>query len=242
MCLLKNHFARIKQQLKHIHETCLKHHKALSCNLVLRKVPLYEWLFECISQGDLGEIYAFDGDYLYGRIHKVIEGWRGDCNDYSVMAGGGVHLIDLMLLLTDQKPIEVTSCVNKITTRNTKFRYPDFHSSIFQFESGLIGRITANYGCVHHHQHVLRIFGTKGTFIYDDQGARIHWDRDETVEAELLDFSAKPTHKGLLIPDFVAAIQSNQAIAQREFDLMSVVMAADESIHSKQPITIEYLS
>ena len=36
----------------------------LMSNLVLRAAPLYRWLREAILSGDLGEVYAFDGDYL----------------------------------------------------------------------------------------------------------------------------------------------------------------------------------
>ena len=32
----------------------------------------------------------------------------------------------------------------------------------FEFPSGLVGRVTANFGCVHPHQHVVRVFGTRG--------------------------------------------------------------------------------
>ena len=48
----------------------------LTSNLVLRAAPLYQWLKEKIQSGDLGEIYAFDGDYLYGRLDKITDGWR----------------------------------------------------------------------------------------------------------------------------------------------------------------------
>src|SRR6185503_7475057 len=99
--------------------------------------------------------------------------------DYSVMAGGGVHLVDLMLWLTGQQPTTVSAVGNRIATANSRFAYDDFVTATYAFPSGLVGRITANFGCVHRHQHVVRVFGTKGTFIHDDAGARLHWTRDE---------------------------------------------------------------
>lgn len=77
----------------------------LASNLVLRASPLYRWLREAIRSGDLGEVYAFDGDYLYGRLEKITHGWRRNVENYSVIQGGGVHLVDLMLWLTGQRPL-----------------------------------------------------------------------------------------------------------------------------------------
>lgn len=139
-------------------------------NLVLRAAPLYRWLREAILSGELGDVYAFDGDYLYGRLEKLTQGWRRDVENYSVMQGGGVHLVDLMMWLTGQRPVTATAVANRFCTAGTAFRYHDFAAATFTFPSGLIGRITANFGCVHRHQHVLRVFGTKATFICDDAG------------------------------------------------------------------------
>ena len=43
-------------------------------------------------------------DYLYGRLQKITDDWRSRVADYSVMLGGGVHMVDLMLWLTGQRP------------------------------------------------------------------------------------------------------------------------------------------
>jgi len=217
---------------------------ALSSNLILRAAPLYQWLKQKLSNGELGDIYAFDGDYLYGRIHKITEEWRKDVDDYSIMQGGGIHLVDLMLWLTGQKPASVTATGNRICTAGSSFRYHDYVSATFQFPSGLIGRITANFGCVHHHQHVMRVFGTKGTFIYDDRGPRLHTSRDPSVPATVLDLSPLPATKGDLIPGFIQAILDGgdrQAQAQKEFNTISVCVAGDQALAAAKPMEIEYI-
>mgnify|MGYP001190852314 CR=1 FL=1 len=178
----------------------------LASNLVLRAAPVYRWLRASVARGDFGEIYAFDGDYLYGRIHKITSGWRRDTDRYSVMQGGGVHLIDLMLWVTGQQPRTAYTQGNQICTRDTDFRENDFMASTFSFESGLVGRITANFGCVHRHQHAIRIFGTKATFILDDCGPRMHRSRDPEGKAESIEQAILPASKWGLIPDFVKEI------------------------------------
>jgi predicted dehydrogenase len=217
----------------------------LMSNLVLRAAPVYGWLKRQIDAGRLGDIYAFDGDYLYGRLSKITEGWRKDVTDYSAMEGGGVHLIDLMLWLAGERPTRVTTLGNRIAAKGTGFRYDDFMASTFEFPSGLIGRVTANFGSVHRHHHVVRVFGTKATFIYDDRGPRIHRSRDEAKRATAVNRAPLPAHKGVLIPGFVGGIlagRDSAPAARREFDLISVTAAADDSHRKKRPVAIGYLT
>jgi predicted dehydrogenase len=215
----------------------------LQCNLVLRAAPLYKWLREIIAAGELGEIYAFDGDYLYGRIEKIVDGWRGEVDDYSVLQGGAVHLVDLMLWLTGQRPSSVSAVGNKIVTRETRFRYQDFVAATYRFESGLIGRITANFGCVHRHQHVLRIFGTKGTFLYDDRGARLHSTRDPQAEPTIVSHAPEPAGKGDLIPGFIESIVAGtgrDAQIRHELDVITACVAGDRALTGGDIARIEY--
>lgn len=232
-----------RQELENIHQIWCGSKQGLVSNLVLRTAPLYIFIKELIQNGKLGEIYAFDADYLYGRLPKITDGWRQEVKNYSIMQGGGIHMIDLMLWLTGQKPSLASSLSNKIITRDTAFKYHDFHSTHFSFESGLVGRITANFGCMHHHQHVVRIFGSKGTFIHDDMGPRIHWSREEDSKPEMLSQAPKPEKKAELINDLLSAISSHKTIelAQQEFDLMAIVLATDESLHTNSPKDIRYL-
>jgi predicted dehydrogenase len=236
---------RSNGELKQIKKSLARHsHLHLASNLVLRAAPVYGWLRDSIRRGDFGEIYAIDGDYLYGRLHKITDGWRKDVDNYSVMQGGGVHLVDLMLWLTGERPLDVTTQGNRICTRDTAFHQSDFMASTFSFASGMIGRITANFGCVHRHQHVLKVFGTKATFLLDDCGPRIHHSRNSDSNAEPVDLAVLPSAKWDLIPGFVGAIlagnpqmQSNQ----QEFDLMAACLAANKALEERRTVEIEYL-
>ncbi len=216
----------------------------LHSNLVLRAAPLYVWLREQIRAGALGRIYAFDGDYLYGRLHKITEGWRKDVSEYSVMQGGGIHLVDLMLWLTGEIPVAVSGIGNCICTSGTAFRHDDFVAATFEFDSGLVARITANFGCVHRHQHVMRVFGTQATFLYDDAGPRWHRSRDPEVPAEQLTQPPLPAHKGDLVPEFVSAILEDAddgAQTRGFFDGISACVAADRAVATGTKERIEYV-
>ncbi len=230
-------------QIKNVWESQKKSLK-LGCNLVLREAPLYKWLWNQIQEGLFGSIYAFDGEYLYGRLQKITDGWRNNVRDYSVIEGGGIHMIDLMLWLTGQRPQTVFTAGSRMCSEGTKFQYNDFATSIMQFDSGMIGRITANFGCVHRHQHVVRIYGTKATFIYDDAGARLHKSRDPDCSAEPVDLAPLPETKGDLIPEFVSAIVNEKDISnqiQMIFDGICISAASDRAIKTQKQERIEYL-
>ncbi len=217
----------------------------LMSNLVLRGAPLYLWLKEEIRRGTFGKIFAFDGDYLYGRMEKITEGWRGRVADYSVMQGGGIHLVDLMLWLTGEYPESVSAGGNRICTENSGFQYDDFVAATYSFPSGMIARITANFGCVHPHQHSIRLFGTKATFIHDDAGSRIHRGRDRQPAVEPIALAPRPESKSVLIPGLVESILKHAPPDQEvkhEFDLMSACFAADAALKTGGNERVRYLA
>ena len=231
------------RKIKHAWKT-QKGSRYLGCNLVLREAPLYKWLREEIRRGTFGSLFGFDGEYLYGRLNKITDGWRKDVPGYSVMEGGGIHMIDLMLWLTGQRPLSVFSAGNRICSEGTAFQYEDFVTSIMQFDSGMIGRITANFGCVHRHQHVVRIYGTKATFLSDDAGPRMYHRRDPEDPAQVIDLSPLPKTKGDLIPGFVSAILTKKDITdetQMIFDGISICSASDRALQKHKQETIHYI-
>lgn len=225
---------------------------ALESNLMSRASPLYNWLATFVKRGGVGEIYAIDAEYWYGRLHKITHGWRRLVPDYSVMQGGAVHLLDVVFMLTDERP---TSCVaygNRICSEGTEFKYDDYRTAIYTFPSSMLLRLTANFGCVHRHQHILRVFGTRATFLLDDAGARVHTTRDNITSglpeglnpALPIDLPYRPVSKGDLIAPFLELIRSGGdtgSLAQRNFDVMSAVLACDEAVKAGVEVPVEYV-
>ncbi|MBW1712934.1 MAG: Gfo/Idh/MocA family oxidoreductase [Deltaproteobacteria bacterium] len=237
---------RSLEELKTVKAAWFKHRGRLKLgsNLILRAAPLYVWLKEELASGRLGRPFSFDGEYLYGRLHKITHGWRKDVEDYSVMEGGGVHLVDLLLWLTGQRPSQVWAAGNRICTEGTDFGYNDFVAATMRFPSGLIARITANFGCVHPHQHVLRLFGTEATFIYDDAGARLHCSRDPRSPVRPVAENPRPAHKGDLLPGFFSAVIEDQdltAETQTLFDVISVCEACDQAQKTNSLVKVSYV-
>lgn len=232
---------RTEQELSDIEVAWRESGKHLASNLVLRAAPLYRRVRDLIQSGDLGEIYAFYGDYLYGRLPKITEGWRADVPDYSVMQGGGVHLVDLLLWMTGEVPTAVRSQGNRIASAGTRFQHLDFVSSTFSCASGALGVISANFGCVLRHQHVVRIFGTRGTFLSDDMGARIYRQRDPGGPPDVVADSPLPASKADLLPTFLAEMGSperGRAQTERDFRVIRACLAADDAL-TKPVVSIQ---
>jgi predicted dehydrogenase len=218
----------------------------MSANLVLRAAPLYRELGVRVRQGGLGQVYALDGEYLYGRLHKITEGWRAMVPEYSVLQGGGIHMLDLLVDLAGERPNAVTATGNRISTQGSAFQGPaDFAVATFEFPSGQVGRLVANFGSVLPHQHALRVYGTTGTFLYDDAGARLHTSRDPEAVLTSLTASPFPSSKGALVPELIGAIQGGAdplPAFRREVTLMSACLAADDALRTRERVEIHYES
>jgi predicted dehydrogenase len=235
LCLNRGQFDDIKAGLARHPDL------VLSSNLILRKSPRFAELKELIRDGLFGEIYSVEGDYLYGRLHKIVSGWRGEIDGYSVMHGGGIHLIDLLLWLLEEPVVEVTAMGNAFAARGSGFRYNDMVVSLLRFRSGAIGKVSANFGCVHPHFHALTIYGTKATYVNGAEAALLYTSRDPDAAPKRLTTAYPGTHKGDLIDSFVEAVQAGpppEVPASDVLRAMAVSLAIDESVRRGVPVNV----
>lgn len=216
----------------------------LSSNLVLRACPRFAALKRRIDAGELGELLCIEGDYLYGRLHKITHGWRGEIENYSVVLGGAIHIVDLMLWLTGRKVTEVSAVGNQIASRGSQFRYRDQVLALLRFESGLVGKVGVSYGCVRPHFHALSVYGTRGTWQNDTPHARWYDSRDPRREAQPVDDPYPGMHKGALLAGFIDAILAGGESAVSEDDVfrsLSVCLAIEDSAATGRTVRVEYI-
>lgn len=213
----------------------------LSSNLILRQSPRFRAVKDLIREGRLGELYYLESDYNYGRLEKITEGWRGAIDFYSVVYGGGVHVVDLLLWLTGERIVEVSSYGNRVASRGSQFRYDDFVVSLLKFESGKLGKISANFGCVFPHFHTLAVYGTKATFVNDVDRGRLIESRDPDQKASEITAEYPGTRKGDLIYSFVDSIVHGtcaEVTADDVFKTMSVCFAIEKSLSQGSPVKV----
>ena len=237
LCLTRNELENI------VHTLNQRPELNLSSNLILRRAPRFIELRERISSGRFGKTYHFEGSYDYGRLHKLVNGWRGKIPNYSVTHGGGIHLIDLILWLSGKKIAMVHGVGNRAPTEGSIFDGPSLTSSILKFEDGTTAQITSNYASMTPHHHKLSVYGTLCTFEQSHLGAAYFSSRNREEEPELVDSAYPGTEKGDLLCNFVDSILGIEpaAITAREvIEAMSVSLAIDESSDTVEPLGVKY--
>jgi predicted dehydrogenase len=215
----------------------------LSSNTILRMSPRFRALRQEIAAGRMGRLYYAEADYNYGRLHKLTEGWRGRNPRYSVMLGGGIHMVDLLLWLVGSPVMEVSGYGNAFAGRaaNSAFRGNDLAVALLRFGDGTVGKVAANFGCVFPHFHRLVVYGTEATFENALPDALRYISRDAGRPPEQLSDGYPGMGKGDLIPSFVdAALGRGQPVVDEKdvFSALSVCFAIDRAIASGRPETV----
>lgn len=237
MCLYEEELVHIRALLTD------KPHLKLSSNLILRMSPRFKLLKEMIAQGKLGQLFYVEGDYNYGRLHKIVNGWRGQLDFYSVVYGGGIHIIDLLVWLTGDPVVEVMAYGNHLASAGTQFRYNDLVACIMKFKSGMTGKMTANFGCVYPHFHRLSIYGMEATFVNGLDEATLYLSRD-AQEAVKITAAYPGTHKGDLIYSFVDSILTGepaQVTTNDVFNSMSICLAIEKATQQPGAVAVNYI-
>ncbi len=235
LCLFEQELADIRRAL------ATRPHLRLSSNLILRKSPRFARLRERVRSGELGTPYYGEADYNYGRLNKITDSWRGHVPYYSVVHGGAIHMLDLLLWIFGERPVAVTAFGNAISTHGTGFRFQDCVTALLKFPSGLTAKVTANFGCVFPHHHNLSIYGTAATFVHDYQGARLYTSRDPAVAPRVIDDAYVGPAKGDMLPSFVKAILDGtepEVSAADVLDTMAVSLAIEKAAKLEQTVTL----
>ncbi len=205
----------------------------LSSNTILRMSERFRDIRSRVQGGGIGTLYSVEADYNYGRLHKVTAGWRGSIPDYSVVLGGGIHAVDLLIWIVGSCVTEVTAIGNKVCSQGAGFETPDMVSALLRFENGVVGKVSANFGCVYPHFHKLSLYGTQGTIENGVSGGLIFRSRDPAVSPELLTSSYPGVSKGDLLPGFLDAIKCGGDSEVSEADVLSTIatcLAIDRSL------------
>ena len=238
LCQTYQDFKKIKKELKE------NKNVKFSSNFVLRAHPTFIKIFKIIKQNLIGKIYHIEGEYNYGRLHKITHGWRGRLPYYSVMQGGGIHIIDLIHWYLNLKINKVIAVDNKFITNKTKFLFPDTVTALAKFINGATAKITSNFSCVTPHHHSLSIYGSKGTLILSHKNLLFYRSRKKNVKPKEINFKLKKNYKGKILESFISHIknETNKPIIMKQDSLnaMSVCLSIDKSIKTKKWEIVKY--
>ena len=217
--------------------------RLISSNLILRQSPRFIEVKRRIEAGKLGDIYYMEGDYIHQILWKLTEGWRGKMDFYSVVYGGGIHLIDLMRWLAGTEVESVSGMSHDRLVQGSDYRYYDSAVSLLRFENGAMAKNFTTLGPQHPFFHSLKVFGTKATFV--NQLGDGDWFSDDVPEnREAMTQPYPGMEKGDLLPEFIDAIRGDREPivgATDVFRVMDICLAVHESIDTGQPVSINYL-
>ena len=217
----------------------------LSTNTILRKSRRFCDVHDRIAQGELGRLYYVEADYNYGRLDKLMKGWRGQIPNYSVILGGGIHMVDLLIWMVGSEVAEVSAVGNKMCSAGSAFTTPDMVIAWLKFEDGTIGKVGANFGCVHPHFHNVSLYGKKATFVNNIHHSFVIESRDSSEEIIPITSLYPGVGKGDLIPSFVDAILGRGSPVVDEkavFAAMSTCLAIDLSLQTGKPVNVQSYS
>ena len=232
MCLTEKQLKLIKKKLAQN-----KNIKVTS-NLVLRVNSLFNEFKNKIKSK---KIYYIEGDYIWGRKEKLFD-WRSNIKEYSITLGAGIHIIDLVMWLTNSKPISVYAAGNNIITKKTSFKKESLVVMIFNFPNNLLVKVSANAAATYDHFHELKIFCNNQTFVNSRLGAFSY--KNKKIRLSKNNYPDKKNRKKL-IRHFVDSLidhKKNQIISLKEqIDLMSVCFTVDKSLRLNKTLKIKYL-
>jgi predicted dehydrogenase len=218
--------------------------RRMSSNLILRASPRFLELKAQIAHGEFGEVSVIEGDYVHNILWKITEGWRGQMAFYSVIYGGGIHLIDLMRWLIGQEVESVCGMAGDMLTRKTTYRGDDSVLNLFRFDGGAIGKTLTTYGPQRTKFHALNVYGSKKTFINDLPNGKLFDGTEPENEHQVL--TPYPgMAKGDLLPDFISAIVGGRepGVSARDvFRVMDICFAASESARQGRTVAVSYLT
>jgi len=148
-----------REIVRAVEETGMK----LQVNNVLRFYPRFQRVKQLVEEGTLGRIYAAEGDYLHNTLHLIEHGWRGP-HRHSVMTGGGVHLIDLLLWMIGD--VEEAFCyASRAVLSPDVSRSPECMLAVLRFANGCVAKSMTNMAVQRPALHNLILYGTSGVFI-----------------------------------------------------------------------------
>ncbi|MBZ0216186.1 MAG: hypothetical protein K8F25_06525, partial [Fimbriimonadaceae bacterium] len=176
-------------------------------------------------------------------LWKITTGWRGKMAYYSVILGGGIHLIDLLRWLVDDEVTEISGMANNIFSRDSNYRFDDTTVNLLRFKRGTLGKVFVCFGPQRPQLHALNLYGTRRTFLNDVPDAKL-FDGDLPENETRVRTPYPGMEKGDLLPDFIAAIRAGrepEVGARDVFRVMDICLAAIDAIETRRVVPVSYM-
>jgi len=134
---------------------------------VNRFVPQFKLVKRLCEEGELGELFFVEGDYIHDmrRVYKATP-WRIDPDrPQNAWLGGAVHPMDLVRWVAGDVE-EIMLYSNKVKSA-PEFPLHDNYVSILRFKGGCLGKVWETSGIRRVPEHVVNLnaYGSEGTVL-----------------------------------------------------------------------------
>jgi predicted dehydrogenase len=214
--------------------------KKLMVNHVLRFYARFQKIKALVDGGELGEIYAAEGDYLHNTVDRIRSGWVK--TRPSVMTGGGIHLIDQLLWLVGD--VEEAFCYStRGVLKESDVQSPDCMMAILKFENGCVGKAMTNMSAQRPALHNLILFGTEGVVMNgkpDGVLYRGHRAKPEAITEAYAPVSGSAKAVGMAhLLDCIEQDKEPLVNAKEGAKGIAVCEAINESYRTGKPVQVE---
>ena len=123
---------------------------------------------------------------------------------------------------------------NSISSKNSKFKSKDFSVSLVEFKnSEVILKLSVNFGSKGPHNHGLKIFGTRRSYILDYPDIKIFTGDDRFYDYKKIKIKKNNDYKKKPIKYFLEMIGNKKQITSEKnqlFKTMNAIIDIDKSI------------
>jgi len=149
---------------------------------ILRFHPVFQAIHQAAIDGDLGDIYYMEGDYVHNLLYQAaatdpVTGRNWYLEEELPMVGGGSHPLDLLRWFSGKEIVRTWCYATHVAF--PEMRNDDCQVALFAFEDGSIAKVASLYAprCAMAPFYNLRLYGTNGT-VDRDQIAISHSPED----------------------------------------------------------------
>jgi len=211
-------------------------------NNILRFFARFQYVKRIVDEGELGRIYAAEGDYLHNTVTLIRDGWRGPTRP-SVMTGGGVHLIDLLRWIVGE--VEEAFCyASRGLLSEAEAKSPDCMLAVLRLQNGAVAKAMTNMCVQRPALHNFILYGTKGVFINDrPHGLLYRGERaePEPVTAAYGATAGGPTQKGAALGHLLDCIERDERPLVDVYEgarSIAVCQAINDSLRTGRPVKV----
>ena len=236
-----------KSELNLIYSHYKKNNIVMRSNFPLRTTPRFIDLKSDLRNKVFGNILSLNLNYFWGRKEKLLYGWRREIDNYSIIQGGMIHMLDLAYFLLEEWPTEVMGASSnkgfKEYEDSEKKSLYDNAFVILKYKDGKIVNCRVDALSCYPHFHEVHIHGTEKSYISTiSKSFYVNSSKEQNLDITLHN-AAYPSRENRykLIENFLNDIINKQfKIDYYLYNLMNLVFVCEDAVKNSTSIPFKF--